>query len=295
MTPVAILGVASAPPDYIVSGPWPNLVTADNNVTTWEFGYVSSWMPFTDQSATPRRIWTNDSPGGGGAETENFIKGIHCRSITTAGPGRVNVTMGGLNMMPITDGSDLPPNYVNPSWRRVARLSWSFAMSAGAALTSQTGICFCAQNGVLLGNIQWPIAPSINFLGGFGVFGDGAGGWDFISFGAGPPTAPVVETVSLNAALADPEDWNSFDALMISATDTRPAEFQLWVNDQLMLTRNWGTAPLLFPLVPLVAVGSDAFQFTPVFQCGPVGGTLHMGDWTYQMGRYDKVGREFTS
>ncbi|KKN26160.1 hypothetical protein LCGC14_0877610 [marine sediment metagenome] len=292
---VTILGHPAPLYDYIVSGPFP-IRTADwNSIPNFRKGYIAGpWPARADNNATPRELWVYNAFGAGATQGQGYYKGIQATFGSSVGPGTVQDGMSGISFMPITTAAGLDGSYINPSWRRVAWFSWSMATSAGATHNQQTGILFTPQASQQTG-LQWPLgaAPACN--GGFGIVGDGAGDWDWQtwSMNGGVPPNPIIETVSLAPFITDPEDWNMFEVVLISAAGGRNASLELWINDALVLTRDWVNAPALIPLGPVP--GADVFRFTPIVQAGPATGTLWLGDWIHRMGRFTRSGRELLS
>jgi hypothetical protein len=291
---VTILGHPVPAYDYVVSGPFPVRVAQWNSILDFRKGYIGGpWMGRDDGNATPRDLWVYNSAGAGAAQVQAMYKGVLATGVGSAGPGVVQDSLTGITMMPLTDGTGLDPAYVVPSWRRVNWFSWSMALSAGATVNQQTGFLFTAEAGPQTVN-KWPYAPSVAFHGGFGIIGDGAGGWNWQtwSLNGGVPPNPIIETVALGPFITDPEDWNMFELVLVSASGGRNASLELWINDALALTRDWVNAPALPGLVP--GLGIDFFRYTPIAQAF-TGGTLWLGDWIYRMGRFTRSGRELLS
>jgi hypothetical protein len=289
------MGVTAPLYDLIVSGPFPTRVADWNSRDEFRKGViVPTWAPREDGNATPRDIWSYNSFGAGASQGQGHYKGVQATFQSSVGPGVVQDGMSGITLMPITTAADLDGSYINPSWRRVAWFSWSMATSAGATHNTQTGMMFTPQASAQAAN-QWPYAPAPAGNGGFGIVGDGAGDWDWQtwSMNGGVPPNPIIETVSLAPFIADPEDWNVFELVLISAAGGRNASLELWINDALVLTRDWVNAPALIPLGAVA--GADVFRFTPIMQVGPATGTLWCGDWTHRMGRFTRSGRELLS
>lgn len=289
---VTILGAPTPLYDYIVSGPFPIRTAVWTSAANFRDGYISGpWPNRSDGGTQPRDLWVYNSFGAGGSQGQGWFKGVQATFTSSVGPGVVNDGLSGISLMPVTDATGLDAAYLTPSWRRVNWFSWSMATSAGAALTVQSGIVFDKQANVPVVN-RWPYAPAPGFGGGFGIIGDGAGGWQYQSWeiDTGVPPNPILETVALGAFITDPEDWNTYEFVLISAAGGRNASLELWINDALVLTRAWGAPGVLEVLGPFA--GSDFFRYTPVVQAGPGGGTLWFGDWTHRMGRFTRGGRE---
>ena len=295
MSPVAILGQPAPLWDYVVSGPFPIRAAVWTSVDDFRNGYISGPWPARDVGGTqPRDLWVYNSFGAGAVQAQVHYKGIQCTASSSAGAGVMQDGLSGISLMPITDGSGLDPNYVTASWRRVNWFSWSMALDAGATPNLQSGVYFDKQANVPAVN-RWPLAPAPAAGGGFGIFGDAAGGWQWATFsiGAAIPPLAIRETVSLAANVADPEDWNTFEIITISASGSRAASLELWINGQLVLTRAYGAAPLLEGLGTFA--GADFFRYTPIVQVGPATGIVHFGDWTHRMGRFTRGGRELAT
>ena len=295
MSPVAILGQPAPLYDYVVSGPFPIAAAVWTSVDDFRDGYISGPWPNRAVGGTqPRDLWVYNSFGAGGAQAQVWWNGIQCTETSSVGPGVVQDGLSGISLMPITSRAALDPNYITASWRRVNWFSWSMTQSVGATHGTQTGVYFDKQANVPAVN-RWPYGPAPAAGGGFGIFGDAAGSWAFQSFsiGAAIPPLAVRENVPLAAFIADPEDWNTFEFVTISASGDRDASLELWINGQLVLTRGYGAAPLLEGLGPFA--GADFFRYTPIVQVGPAVGTMYFGDWTHRMGRYTRGGRELST
>lgn len=294
MSPVAILGQPAPLYDYEVSGPFPTRTALFSTAANFSDGFIgNTWMPRSDINATPRDLWVFNSVGAGSGESQAAYKGVQARRMISAGPGVIQNGLSGIQLIPITDGAGLDVGFANPSWRRVNWFSWMMAMDPAATLSPLAGVVFEAQAGQQT-TTHWPTGGAANWFGGFGVVGDGAGGWDWTSWGAlatGLPPGPVTETVAL-AAIADPEDWNQFEVVIISAAGGRAASLELWVNGVLTLTRDWVSAPALLGLVPQAAV--DFYKFSPIAQSDASNTPFWLGDFFYRMGRYTRGGRELS-
>lgn len=289
VTPVAILGRPAPLYDMIVSGPFPIRTALWSSAAQFQQGVSAGpWLPRDDGNATPRDIWVFNQGGGGVTQNQIFYRGISCRQTRTTVVAAID-SMSGLSFMPVTDISGLAPSFANPTWRRVNWLRFNLALEAGGALDRNTGLLLTIQGGQQTTPI-WPIAPAVNWFGGFGITGDGAGNWNFDSFAPDFP-GTLIESVSLSSAIPDPDDWNTFDFVMVSGAGGRPARFELHINEALFLQRGFGVSPLLPGLGP--NTGFDGFRYSPVMQIGTTtNDTLYAGDWEFKAGRFLTDGRE---
>jgi hypothetical protein len=126
----------------------------------------------------------------------------------------------------------LPATYRNPDWCRVWRVQVALRCAAvGAAVWSFFGLLpeAAAAPGVPSGTAPF-----------FGLRGNGAGSWEFVS--RNTTGAAVQESVALGILQTAYVVW---DFLLMAATATAPAYFNLYANGALVLTRSWAAGTLL--------------------------------------------------
>lgn len=290
MSPVQVLPFHPSDWDYYIAGPFlENFSFPSNFDSALQQCFTPGYIPQQASASAGRAIWTFNQGGGGVTKEriryQNILAHAQATTIAAAIEG-----MGGVQIRPLTDRTGLAPGYVNPSYRRVHWLSMNLAMDSGT-LDRNSGLILAGLGGPQPGAV-WPIAPAALWWHGFGIVGDGAGNWNWENYAAGFPGTPVQESVSLASAVTDPEAFNSFDFVFISATGTRPAAFELWINGALFLQRNWETGITLDHLqaAPLID------RWCPIWQVGTTTGEfIYMADWAFRMGRYLPGGSELLS
>lgn len=253
------------------------------NPGSFELQFVTTYSPAQQNQNTPRDVWLYGQGGTGatGSAIRYFGVPVVERS-TTVVPSIKG--MNGIGFMTRQDRTKMAPGYVNPSFLRVNWLSFNIAMDVGT-LDRNSGFLLTSVGGTQT-QALWPIAPATLFGTGFGIVGDGAGNWNFESFTGNPP-ATVLESVSLAPFISDASELHSFDYVMIGCTGERPANFQLYVDQELVLERNWETGVVL-PFLPAAAT-----RWTPNFQVAtPSGDRILLGNWEWKMGRFLPDGRE---
>ena len=270
--------------DIYWAGPYVNEAALATSDGAAESQVVTTYSPDTPAASDPRDPFLYSQGGTGATASRIRYNGVLVveRSTTVVPSIR---GMNGVGFMTIQDRTALPDGYVNPSFLRVNWLTFQMAMDVGT-LDRNSGFLLTSVGGTQT-TALWPIAPSTFFGSGFGIMGDGAGNWNWESFdGPGVP-ATVLESVSLSSFISDPTELTTFDYVMVGATGERPASFQLRINQELALERNWETGTTL-PFLPAAAT-----RWTPNMQVAtPSGDRLMMGNWEWKMGRYLPDGRE---
>lgn len=270
--------------DLFLAGPWLNNAALPLVFSNFLIGNVNPIWPEVDGTTAGRPIWEHSQGGTGITQVGGRHRGVLCMQGSTTVVALIN-EMGGISVMPITDVTDLAAGYRMPSWRRVAWFQVNLAMDSGT-LDRNTGLIFGAHGGAM-STPQWPIAPAAVFGGGQGVVGDGAGNWNWESYGPSPNPAPVLESVSLSSVIADPTDWHTFDFVYISGAGGRQASFELHIDSQVFLTRNWVSGTTLYELA------ANQNRFVPIWQVGTTSNdVMYFGDWSFRMGRFLPDGRE---
>lgn len=141
-------------------------------------------------------------------------------------------------------------------WRVAARLQGA----AGTPGTAFNVMLMVAQAGQPL------FGPGSNNPG-VGISGDGTGKWQYVSRTA--PGLPIQEAVQLSVNAVD---RTVFELVVVAATVTAPAEFQLWVNDALVIRRIFG----LDPLPTYAAQGPNSARFQPTLENTQAGTTMQV-------------------
>lgn len=148
---------------------------------------------------------------------------------------------------------------------------WRFALRlqvAAAATVSTNATLMVAQAGQ-------PLFGSGSNNPGMGLAGDGAGKWKYVSRTA--PGAAIQDSVALPFAVTDHVVW---ELVVLAATPTTPAEFQLWANDVQVVRKVWGTDPL--PLY--TAQGPNSARFQPTLEADDAGTTLQFAAMVCEVG-----------
>lgn len=274
--------------DYYLAGPFIQNTTGLNNFSAALAEFLTpGYSPPAFNSSLPRQVWTFGQGGTGVSASRLVHRGVIALRKSTTNVATIDGA-GGIQIIPRTDRTGLVPGFVNPSFMRVNWFSVNMAMEVGT-LDRNSGLIM-VQNGTNQAVPFWPVAPAIVASGGIGIVGDGAGNWNWESYAVSAVPWTVLESVSLAPAIADPEDFHTFDFVFISATGTRPAAFQLWIDGALFLERNWETGTVLAQL------GATLYRWSPIWQVGTTSDdALFMADWVYRMGRYLPDGRELLS
>lgn len=272
--------------DYYVSGPFLNNAGFIFSVGSTTSGIMyPAYTPDGVGQPVPRPVWTFGQGGTGVTSIIEFFRGVLCWNKSTT-----NVTaidgMGGIAFIPQIVTVDLDPTYRMPSWQRVNWLTMNLSMDAGV-LDRNSGIILTRNDSIQTGAL-WPSGAALFNNGGFGIVGNGAGNWAFESFdNTSPPPATVLESVDLAPFIADPTDFHTFDFVIISGSGNRAAVFQLFIDDELRIERNWVSGITLFPMEP------DVYRWQPIWQVGTTSDdAIRLANWEYRMGRFTPDGRE---
>ena len=171
----------------------------------------------------------------------------------------------------------LPAGYRNPDWCRVWRVQVGLRCAAvGAAVWSFFGLLpeAAAAPGLPSGTAPF-----------FGLRGNGAGSWEFVSRNAAG--AAVQESVALGILQTAFVIW---DFVVVSATATAAAYFNLYANGALILTRSWAAGTLL-PTYASVANSSHFLVGVGATDAG-VACALQLGMMRCTAGRFMPDGSE---
>lgn len=279
--------------DFYAAGPWLRNDGVSTTFSDYLISNLTQFVPETRVSATPRPIWEHSQGGTGVTSVAGLYRGVLSMQGSSTDVSLIN-GMGGVDFLPITDISNLAAGYRQPSWRRVQWLTMNLAMDFGT-LDRNSGVLLVSGSGPQSGPI-WPVAAATIWTGGWGIVGDGAGNWNWESFGhnAGfTVPGPLTESVSLAPAISDAADWHTFDFVCISGAGGREASFELHIDSEVFLTRNWVDAPVLDTLPVAPPDLSLARRWFPVWQVsGPNNEKIYFGDWEFRMGRFLPDGRE---
>lgn len=270
--------------DRIVQGYYPEFNADQGDIARWNRGALGLETRIQAQGV-PRTSFGFGQGGTGVNESIGPYRGdfaVQRTDIDPLGATVVNA-YGGLSCMPITDITGLAAGYTNPSWRRVCWMTIRVAQDAGV-LDEDDGMVFIPFGAAQVGDV-WPTAGTNH--GGFGILPDGAGAWQWGSYGLGAFPGNRIETVPL--PVPDPQDWNQFDLVVVSGAPGRQASVEVFVNGVSALTRTWvgGADPNLNDYA------ATEFAFHPVWRIGTTtNDTFLRAAFTFRNGRFLPSGVE---
>lgn len=208
---------------------------------------------------TAHTRWGDGSPvywaakDGIGADGMTVVKGRLCGFLSSGAGLIAGRNAGGATMHPLLVR---PPatSFRCPAQLRVWTFSVTIARSVLVNWTDQSGVALLLSAG--------PAGGWMGVVGnaGIGVVGDGAGGWMYVSRKGG---VLYTEAVPLVWPVAQTE-YATLGFQIRSADGAREAEFSLYVNDALTITRSWGAGTLL----PDYTVFANAARFLPYVRAG---------------------------
>ena len=174
------------------------------------------------------------APGGGGVTTMDIdARGqVYGHLDSNGGGAKAHSNLEYFRAYFPRLATGLAPVYQNPSWYKLYRVQFGLRTAAAtAAVWSYFG---WAPEGQLGAG-----SPESNNCF-FGLRGDGAGGWQYCARNVAG--VPVQEAVALGIAQTAYVVW---DMVLLSATATAPAQFELYANGLPLLTRTWGPGTVL--------------------------------------------------
>ena len=221
-------------------------------------------------------VWS----GSTGAATNNMgvFGGILCGQFTSGGAATVErAAIGFSTFLPLTAPVGASAAASWPEQCRCFGVTCMLANAGGSNLTDESGFVIepasAASPGWIKGNF------------GFGLVGDGAGGWRYVEKNAGGVgvyqfSAPVAWPVAINQLAR-------VDYVMFGATMTQPAHMELWVNNVLKISRTWGVGSFL----PDYTTPANAARFVPHLRCGEAGlvSQINIAVMRFQGGQFHPV------
>ena len=169
----------------------------------------------------------------------------------------------------------LSPGFRYAEWNRVVRVSHALARNAFNADTG-SGVAFCSVTGG--GVTGYPASAATNC--GWGIQGDGAGGWQW--FCKTTVAGGFVDQTPLAWPSALTE-WVMVDWELRCATPTAPASVRLFLDGVLFITRSWGPGTLLPDYTAVLNSGQWAYG---VRANGPNGLEIYFGSAAFRYGRF---------
>lgn len=240
------------------------------------------------------------SQGGTGVVEEMIsYSGAYAWSIHTTGAVPVH-TYGFIPVIPILNASGLGPAFAgrSPGWNRTAWVRFTLALFPGCVLTTASGIALQAAEGAILAQ-KWAGAGGQPNQGAFGIYGDGAGGLQFIAYDATTPGPAVALTTAAVPAPAVPNQFQTFDLFLTNAGAARTAKLDVYVDGASLA----GATGLQFTNLP------GGVYFDPdTAGAGPgmcslnirngdmgAGNRMIISEWRIRSGRYTYDGAELAS
>ncbi len=225
------------------------------------------------ETSDPLAVWGGNVGGGlpGTMESRNDLFCGEFPATTRA------INAATLQMKP--DDTGLDPSFQNPPHQRAWILRYAFRTDGAVAPDADFGLYLSIG---ATGFTSWPTSGG----GGFGLLGDVAGGGQmaFVSttFAAFPGNV-IENTLISTTVIPSLTDWNFVVMQVINSAGGRNASFTLRINDVLVLTRNWVTAPAL-PSPQLGGAGNN--KYIPTFQCRTAGLVGNCGPLQIEYGEF---------
>lgn len=215
-----------------------------------------------------------------GAATNNMVltKTLIGGQFTSTVANTSERTMSGIAAQPIltapagaTAGMQMPEHIRCFAW------SFLFAQVAAANYTTLTGIAFEPATSASPG---WIDAGNR----GFGILGNGAGGWQYNEKNAGG--VGVYQTTTAIAWPVAVTELARVDVVIFSATATGAASLEVWINGTRFITSTWGVGN-----APTYAQGpANAASFVPHIRCGDaLVGSIGIYELRFTAGKFHPV------
>jgi len=241
-----------------------------------------------------RQLRTFDQAGGGATRITGRYRGMFAERWETVAAILCH-TWGNIPLFPaIGPAVSFPPGVTTLPHQRAVWISFTIAPDAGHVLTTATGVAVI-NSAAALAVQNWPgLTAQVN-AGGFGIFGDGAGGLAFIAYNnVTPGPAGVLTQVAIPAPPAA-GDWQSFDLFITGGSPARDSTVDVYVNGQLLP----GATQLRFTNLPGGCWWDPAAN--RVMQLALRHGTLGAGNgirfayWRIRTGSFSRDGVELTT
>ena len=276
--------VVPAPPirqGIQVSWPAPTVnIVVNGGITSGGFnqGIAFGGGAYSGFAGIPNLI-TTLLTGTGTASIQKYLELTSAIMVPGTGSVAIEFVATGWGGIPLS--ANLNAGLVMPEFFRVWRVVCLFAGHSAAPLLNwddDTGIMLLSNEG----GDNWPS----NARPGFGIVGDGAGGWRWRSYSRAAFPGNVIETVAVPAGvIADVNTWSVFDLEIVNSAPGRDASISLQINGTDIVTRNWSAAPAL-PLLTLATVAN----WKLAIRAGNVGENLFLGPTTFYFGEYTRSG-----
>lgn len=219
--------------------------------------------------------------GATGAATNNMgvFGGIICGQFTSGGGATVErVAIGFSAYLPLTPPVGASAAASWPEQYRCYGVTCMLANAGGSNLTDESGFVIEPAAAASPGWIK-----AGNF--GFGLVGDGAGGWRYVEKNAGGVgvyqfSLPIVWPTAVT-------QLTRVDYVLFGATMTAPARMELWVNNVLKVSRTWGVTSFL----PDYTTPANAARFVPHLRCGEaaLASQINIAAMRFQAGQFHPV------
>lgn len=215
-----------------------------------------------------------------GAATNNMLlyKTIIAAQFTSTAINASARTMSGISCQPmLTAPAGAASVLQMPEQIRCYGYTFLFAQVTAAAYTSLSGIVLEPSSGAPPG---WIDAGNR----GFGIVGDGAGGWRYVEKNAGG--VGVYQTSTPIAWPTAVTEWARVDFVILNATAVAAAGYEVWVNSVRIVSNVFGVGN-----APTYAQGpANAASYIPHIQCGDaLVGSLGITQLRYTAGKYHPV------
>jgi len=246
------------------------------------------------------RTISSFAQGGAGAnEYAAYYAGLYSSGMYTTGAVIVHA-YGNIPIVPaVGDGGGVNIGGLTPEWTRAQWVRVVLAAYPGAVFTTATGVAMQLNPGPLA-NSQWAGAGAQPNQGAFGVYGDGAGGWQFLSYDGTTPGPAVALVTAALPAPSVPNGFQTVDFFLTGASGDRTATLDVYVNgallpgaSQLPVNATGAAGSVYFPPTP--AGGPPMYSLT--MRVGDLGAAnrLIIGEWRIRCGRYTYDGAELRS
>jgi len=293
------------PQTVILQGPTPSWALdiqwpwRHNQIAGWESGKCAmiGGQTFVTASVTTtlgRDLQSFDQAGGGVTRVTSRYRGMFGERWQTAGVAACH-TWGNIPIFPaIGLAPSFPPGVTTLPHQRGIWISFTIAPDAGHALTSLTGVAIINSAAALLVE-NWPGLGAKPNLGGFGIFGDGAGGLAFIAYdNVTPGPAGVLTQVAIPAPPAA-GDWQSFDFFITGGSGSRDATLDVYVGGALLP----GATQLRFSNAPggcwFDPAATAVMQLALRHGTAGVGNGIRFAYWRIRTGAFTRDGVELTT
>lgn len=219
-------------------------------------------------------LW--NAPTGAGTVNHLVYKDQFCAQVSSTAVNQSQVTTGVPAFIGLTKNS-VAATFQPPGEYTIFRWRFLFAQRTAANYTSLSGIALVPYAGT---------APAFPSAGnpGFGIFGDGAGGFQFMSSKGAGFIAAATTALTWPQAVTE---WTTVDFEVLGATGASDAAFNLYLNGVLVAlpasVQKWGAGTNLVDY----SVTANSCGFGIVIQAADaLVGQLVLGAYSQLFGRY---------